>query len=67
MGHVFHSGFTERVRCASIVIHRDIAFEPFVTICDPNGHFVIVSGKLQNTPVVLASLYAPTWNDDKFI
>lgn len=67
MGHLFHSGFTERVRGAAIVIHRDVAFEPSITICDPNGRFVIVSGKLQNSPGALASVYAPTWDDDRFV
>ena len=67
MGHVFHSKFSERARGAAIIIHRDIAFEPATSIVDPNGRYVIVSGNLQGAPVVLASLYAPTWDDDKFM
>lgn len=64
---MFHSRFSERARGAAIIIHRDTAFEPTTTISDPNGWYVIVSGRLQNTHVVLASIYAPIWDDDKFI
>lgn len=67
MGHLFHSRFSERTRGAAIIIHRDVAFEPSTVISDPNGRYVIALGKLQNSPVVLASIYAPTWDDDKFI
>lgn len=67
MGHFFHSRFSERARGAAIIVHRDIAFEPSTLVFDPNRRYVIALGKLQNTPVVLASIYAPTWDDDKFI
>ena len=67
MGHLFHSKFSETARGAAIIIHRNIAFELNTTVSDPNGRYVIVTGKLQNTPVVLASVYAPTWDDDRFI
>lgn len=54
-------------RGAAIFVQRDIAFEPSTLVFDPNGRYVIALGKLQNTPVVLASIYAPTWDNDKFI
>ena len=44
-------------------------FEQTETIIDPNGrygHFVMVSGKLRNIPVILASIYAPNWDNDEF-
>lgn len=66
MGHYFHSRYSERARGAAIIIHRDTLFEPISSISDPNGRYIIVVGKLLNTPVVLASVYAPTWDDDKF-
>lgn len=34
---------------------------------DPQGCFVIVSGLLYHKPVVLVNIYAPNWDDDKFI
>uniref|UniRef100_A0A674MN32 Endonuclease/exonuclease/phosphatase domain-containing protein n=1 Tax=Takifugu rubripes TaxID=31033 RepID=A0A674MN32_TAKRU len=67
MGHLFHSRFSERARGAAIIVHKDVAFESSSVVSDPNGRNVIVQGKLQNTPVVLASIYAPTWDDDKFM
>lgn len=51
---------------AAIVIHKDILFETSTVISDPNGQCVIVVGNLQNTPMVLASVYALTLDDDKF-
>lgn len=66
-GHLFHSRFSERARGAAILIRKDIAFEPSNTISDPNGCYVAVSGRLQNIPVILACISAPTWDDDKFI
>lgn len=37
------------------------------TISDPQGRYVIVSGQLFNTPVVLVSVYAPNWHDVNFV
>lgn len=34
-------------------------FEPGKVVSDLNGRFIIVAGKLQNTPVILASVYGP--------
>ncbi len=64
MGHLFHSKFSQRARGAAIIIHKRVMFEPAETIIDSNGHFVMVSGKLCNTPVVLGSIYAPNWDND---
>lgn len=66
MGHLFHSKFTDRVRGAAIIIHKRVLFNPTNVILDTDGRFVIVSGTLQNVPVVLVSVYAPTWDDDQF-
>lgn len=66
MGHLFHSKLSEKARGAAIIIHRRVLFEPTNTIFDSNGRFVIVSGMLQNTPVVLASIYVPNRDDEQF-
>lgn len=66
MGHLFHSKFSQRVRGAAIIIHKRVMFEHNESIIDPNGRFVMVSGKLQNIPVILASIYAPNWDNDEF-
>ncbi len=59
MGHLFHSKFSQRARGAAIIIHKRVMFELTETIIDSNGRFVMVLGKLQNIPVILASIYAP--------
>lgn len=65
--HVFHSRFPVRARGAAILIHKNVPFELENSIEDPNGRFVIISGRLCNMPVIMACVYAPTWDDDKFI
>lgn len=57
MGHLFHSRFSERARGVAIIIHRNIAFEPSTVVSDSNGCYVMVLGKLQDTSVVLTSIY----------
>lgn len=47
-------------------IHRNVPFELSTSIEDTNGWFVIF-GKLCGMPAVMACVYVPTWDDDKFI
>lgn len=67
VGQSFHSNFNIKARGAAILIHKKILFTPSQTISDPQGRFVITSGSLFNTPVGLASIYAPNWDDVSFI
>ena len=57
---VFHSKFPVRARGAAILISKNAQFELSNSIEDSNGRFVIVSGRLCGTPVVMACVYAPT-------
>lgn len=66
MSHMFHSKFSDRSRGAAVINSKNVMFEPSHTVLDTNGRYVIVTGSLQNTPVVLASIYAPNWDDEKF-
>lgn len=66
MSHVFHSKFSARARGVAIIITKNILFEPTHIIEDVNGRYVIVSGLLQNLSVILISIYAPNWDDEKF-
>ncbi len=66
MSHVFHSKFSAKARGAAIIISINIQFEPIQVIEDVNGRYVMVSGLLQNLPVVLVSIYAPNWDDKQF-
>lgn len=67
VGQVFHSCFASKSRGAGILINRSVLFAASETISDPQGRFVIVVGKLYNRPVILACVYAPNWDDSKFM
>ncbi len=67
VGHLYHSKFSARARGAAILIHRSIPFELAEVLSDPNGRYVIITGKLRDVSVIMASIYAPNWDDDKFI
>ena len=62
--HVFHSKFSGRSRGAAILIRRNVPFDLDQCIADSTGRFVAVSGTLGGQPVVIVSVYAPTWDDD---
>lgn len=59
MSYLFHAKFSDKAR-------RNVRFEHTNTILDNNGRYVIVTGRLQNTPVILVSIYAPTRDYDQF-
>lgn len=67
IGDVYHSKFPVRARGAAILIRKNVPFELANCIEDSNGRFVIISGRLCGLPVVMACVYAPTWDDDKFM
>lgn len=35
-------------------------------ITDPSGRYFLVTGLLNNTPVILANVYGPNWDNDSF-
>ena len=63
---IFHSKCHAKCHGSAILIYRDVQFVESKEISDKNGCFVIVPGKLFNMPVVLASIYAPSWDNDQF-
>ena len=67
LGHTFHSKFPCRARGAAILVHKNVPFVFSNSIEDRNGRFVIITGILCDLPVVMACVYAPTWDDDHFI
>ena len=48
------------------MIRRQVQFVQSNIITDKNGRYVIVQGRLYNTPVVLACVYAPNWDNADF-
>lgn len=66
-GQHFHSTFQAKARGVSILINHNIPFELHNVISDTNGRYIIVSGKLYNTKVALANVYAPNVDDVDFL
>lgn len=64
---MFHSKFNCKSRGTAIIINKSIPFTTSDIISDPNGRYIIVTGKLYNTPVTLANIYAPNYDDEKCI
>lgn len=55
--------FSARARGAAVLIQNNIPFEAEDVIADSVGRFVIVTGALCITKVILASIYAPNWDN----
>lgn len=67
VGQIFHSSFNTKARGTAILISKKLQFIPENIIPDHNGHFIIVSGRLFHLPVTLVCVYAPNFDDDKFM
>lgn len=66
VGKHFHSTFQAKARGVSILIDQNIPFVKHDVISDTSGRYVFVSGKLYNTKVVLANIYAPNMDNVDF-
>lgn len=66
VGQSYHSLFNSRSRGTAILIHKSLQFTLSDIIADPQGRYIIVTGCIVNTPVILANLYAPNWDNDIF-
>lgn len=67
VGQIFHSSFNSKSRGTAIIMHKKIQFNSSSVISDPQGRYVIVSGTLYQTPVLLVNIYAPNWDDAGFV
>lgn len=66
VNQVFHSSFQSKARGVAILIHKSVPFTCSNIIADPNGRYVIVSGRLSSRNVLLANIYAPNWDSSDF-
>lgn len=66
IGHTYHSSFTGKSRGVAILLHKSIPFVCSNVTADQNGRYLIVSGKINSTPVLLVNVYGPNWDDDVF-
>ena len=62
----FHSLFNSKARGVAILIHHSVPFVASNVIADRNGRYVIVTGTLYETPLILANVYGPNHDDEQF-
>ena len=63
---IFCSNYGARSRGVAILIKRGTPFVSSQVISDTNGRYIIVSGKLFGTPIILANVYGPNWDNPQF-
>ena len=66
IGQSYHSKFDSKSRGAAILINKNVPFVMSKVETDSSGRYIIVVGRLYNTPVILANVYAPHWDDSSF-
>lgn len=67
LGQIFHSQFNSKTRGTAILIRKNVQFVSTNIITDPEGRYVIAVGTLYQKPVILVPVYAPNWDDHKFL
>lgn len=67
IGQFFHSQFNVKTRRTAILIQKNVHFNPEKVITDPNGRYIIVTGRLYEKQVILVSVYTPNWDDHNFV
>lgn len=67
IGQIFHSNFNTKSSGTAILIHKKTQFTADETVSDPQGRFIVVSGSLFHTPIVLVNIYTPNWDNAGFI
>lgn len=63
---MYHSNFLFKSQGTAILINKNTPFIPSHVTSDPHGRFVVVTGHLYNTPLILANVYTPNCDDEHF-
>ncbi len=66
IGQVYHSNFNHNSRGVAILFRKGAQFDHTKTIKDPNCRFIMLIGKLCNSPIILVNIYGPNWDDPQF-
>lgn len=66
IGQSYHSNFHSKSRGVAILVNKNIPFVMSKVETDSSGRYIMVVGRLYNTPFVLANVYAPHWDDSSF-
>lgn len=65
-GQFYHSNFRSKSRGTAILISKNVSFTMTNVEADSSGRYIIVVGRQNNTPVILANVYGPNWDDSTF-
>lgn len=66
IGQVYCSNFDHNSRGVDILLKKGMQFDEHKSIQDTNGRYIILIGRLCNTPVVLVNIYGPNWHSPQF-
>lgn len=66
VGQIYHSSFNSKARGVAILVHKNVPLSVTNVISDPNGRFIIVSGKISGNGIVLVNVYGPNWDNEDF-
>lgn len=66
ISQVYQSTFSSKARGVAILVRRNTPFEHISTISDPNGRYLIVTGRILKRHVTLLNIYAPNFDDPGF-
>ncbi len=66
VGQIYHSSFQGKSGGVAILQHKSVPFIRSSLISDLNVRFVIATGQIHNTHLVLTNVYAPNHDDEAF-
>ena len=66
ISQIYQSTFSSKARGVAIIIRKNVPFEHISTISDPNGRYLIVSGRILSRHVTFLNIYAPNFDDPGF-
>ena len=66
ISQVFQSTFSSKARGVAILVRQNIPFEHISTVSDPDGRYLIVSGRIESRHYTFLNIYAPNFDNPGF-
>uniref|UniRef100_A0A8C7XGJ8 Reverse transcriptase domain-containing protein n=1 Tax=Oryzias sinensis TaxID=183150 RepID=A0A8C7XGJ8_9TELE len=66
VGQLYHSSFNSKARGVAVLIHKSVPFSVTEVISDPNGRYIIVSGRICGKSLTLVNVYGPNFDSEDF-
>ena len=63
---IYQSTFSSKARGVAILFRKNVPFQLSSLTSDPNGRYLIVSGKINNIPITCVNVYGPNTDDPEF-